>query len=71
MLPESQPGTEHRPRIIIAKKYLVLDREISYHCNRDKMESKKSTGKLESMNKKLSSENVVHCRFLTELLRSC
>ena len=30
---------------------------------------KQSTGKLKSMNEKLSSKNVVHCRFLTELLQ--
>lgn len=55
----------------IEKNYLVLEREISYHCNRDKKESsrqKQSTGKLVAKNKKLAVENDVHCRYLAELL---
>lgn len=55
----------------IEKKYLVLEREISYLCNRDKKESsrrKQSTGKLTAINKKLALENDVHCGYLAELL---
>lgn len=56
----------------IEKKFLVLEREISYHCSRDKLESsrkKQSSGKLKSMKQKLSLENDIHSRFLTELLQ--
>ncbi len=55
----------------IEKKFLVLEKEINYHCKRNKIEDcdqRKNTKELVSTEKRLTLENDSHCMFLQALL---
>lgn len=57
----------------IQDKFLVLEREIDYHCAREKHETKEARQKvvrkeLISLRKRLTSINDSHCKFLKKLL---
>ena len=56
----------------IEKKYLVLEKEINYHCTRNKIEScdqRNATDELVSAEKRLTLENSCHYNFLQVLLQ--